>query len=124
MRLLLIVLSVCFLFHGCASKEPTFTNYLEGKPILLIPDRPKKGPEIQQKATETMPKTLSEHNIGAYACRRGNHCAEIQTTVQSDATVSVIRTPGQKLTDNEGNMLRQWMTILQREYKKNIQFVQ
>ena len=118
---------------GCVQPQ---SPYLAGSPLLILPDvMGDEDPAVQKKALDAYLRSLAKNNwhirnidrssntVVSYACRPGNHCAEIQASVRTDGTVSVIRTPGQILTLDEGNMLRQWIGKLQREYRRNTRFL-
>lgn len=133
MKLRLLFIACAFFLAGCSAAGTS--TYLANKPILFIPEKNTTSPQFQEKANRIFVKTLSQlhwqirsiddaqNKVVAEACRRGMHCAEIEATVLADGSVSVIRTPGQHLTLNEGNMLKRWIVKLQREYLKNIRYV-
>lgn len=132
----LIVFAAALLLAGCAAKT---SNYLEEKRIILTPqlELPAENiPQLQEKATQTFLSALNRfhwevrdlnkdnHTIVAEACRQGLHCAEIMATIMEDGSVSIIRTPEQVLSPNEGTMLKQWIGLLQSQYLKDMRFVQ
>ena len=56
--------------------------------------------------------------ITAEACRRGQHCMEVEATIKDDGTVEIIRTPGQTITRNEGHALKGWIKKLKGYYDR------
>ncbi len=133
LKTMLTFLAATFVFIGCATQT---SNYLEDKPILIYQVDVKQSPQLQQHATKAFLSALSRYRwevrelnkaesiIVAEACRHGGRsCAEIKATIMPDGSVSIIRTPGQVLTANEGAMLKQWIGSLQRQYHKNMRSV-
>ncbi len=132
MKYLMLVLfsAVCVVFSGCAVQQTS--DYLESGPLVMYPTGVKQSPDLKNQANRAFLAALDRYRweirsinkdtgvIVAEACRRGMHCAEIMATVMGDGSVSIIRTPGQQLTLDEGHMLKQWMNSLQREYRKNM----
>ncbi|MEE4241842.1 MAG: hypothetical protein V2I36_10255 [Desulfopila sp.] len=108
------------------------SSYLLDRPLVLVPDRAPHSDNIQERSTAAFLKALQrygwqirgldreEGTIIAEACRGTRHCAEIAATVMEDGSVSIIRTPERTLTIDEGNILRGWVSNLEREYKKNM----
>ncbi len=128
----ILFLFATLVFAGCAA--PT-SDYLLNRPLIFHSKETNKSDLLQQTATTAFLDALSRYSwevrdinkedntIVAEACRRGKHCAEIMATIMADGSVSIIRTPGQVLTVDEGTMLKKWMNSLQREYNKNMRHV-
>ncbi len=127
-----LIVITAFVLSGCAT--PT-SDYLLDKPLVFYSQQTKESELLQQTATTALLDALNRYRweirdldkeastVVAEACRRGMHCTEIMATIMADGSVSVIRTPGQVLTVEEGTMLKQWMNNLQREYNKNMRHV-
>ncbi len=130
-RTILILFTTAIMMAGCATRT---SSYLEHKPVLIYADQSREIPQLQKKAAKAFLAALNrykweirnynreESTIVAEACR-GNECAEIMATILADASVSIIRTPGQVLTANEGIQLKRWVSSLQRQYFKNMRNV-
>ena len=58
--------------------------------------------------------------ITAEACKRGQHCMEVEATVKDDGIVEIIRTPGQTITAKEAHVLKGWIGKLKRYYNRMI----
>lgn len=127
--LVMSIVAALFMVTGCAPKS----NYLADDPAIIYPNyQVTPSMELQEMAMGTFLKALSKYNwevrdidreesiVVAEACRRGNHCAEIVATIDVDGSVSIMRSPGQILSENEGNMLRQWIGRLNREFKRTM----
>ena len=126
MRLTMLVMGLALLLAGCGRGS----SYLADRPLVKLPDKVEANQ--QQRAEKAFMRALQRFGwqirelersdvIVAEACRRGQHCVEIEATIEDNGTVSIRRTPGQDLTDNEASMLRGWMNHLQREYRRNMQ---
>ncbi len=129
---LILLMTALLLLGGCARPA---SNYLMDRPLIIYPSEQKKlTPELQSQATDAFLKALSRyrwdirnfdrehHVIAAEACRGIEHCVEIVATIKHDAAVSIIRSPGKTINVNEENMLRKWMSNLERQYRKNMQW--
>lgn len=133
LQTMLAFLMTTFLFMGCAAQT---SNYLEDKPLLIFQVDVKQSPQLQDKAAKAFLSALNRYKwevrefnkaesiIVAEACRHGgNNCAEIMATIMPDGSVSILRTPGQVLTIDEGAVLKKWVGSLQRQYQKNMRNV-
>ncbi len=112
---------------GCASSQ-----YLVDKPLMIYPQNVlnAEGDAVQKRAMQALLDSFSRYNweihgidkvngtVTAEACRRGQHCAEVLATVNQDGSVEVIRTPGQRLSKDEGILLQRWLGSVTKLYKK------
>lgn len=126
----LVATTVLFTIAGCSSSQ-----YLVDKPFVLYPQTilTEEVGDAQARSMKALFVSFSDrgweiHNIDktnntitAEACRRGAHCMEVLATVNKNGSVELIRTPGQDLTRNEGELLRRWLGLLNRSYIKHIQ---
>ncbi len=129
MKLNLMILSVSVLMFGCSSSQ-----YLVDKPLVIYPksSSTEQSGEIQQKSMGAVLKAFSDYRweirgidrensiVTAEACRRGEHCSEVIATIKKDGSVEFIRTEGQNLTKNEGELLRRWLANIRKSYNKHM----
>ena len=123
---ILVAMMFVLILTGCASSP-----YLVDKPFIMNPAALLDNNNSQEKSMKsllasftdrgwTIQKVDKENNtITAEACRQAEHCMEVLATVRSDGSVEIIRTPGQKISKDEGELLRRWMTLLNRSFVKH-----
>ena len=134
-RATIIVMATALIVTGCAAKKSAF---LEEQPFVILPQQTggvKSIPQLQEKSTQTFLTALNhfyweirdvnkdQNTIIAEGCNQGIHCTEIIATIMADGSVSVIKTPDQVLTIQEGAMLKRRLNDLQHQYQKDMQNV-
>lgn len=114
---------------GCSS-----STYLADKPLVLYPQTvlTTADDQIQTRSMKALLDAFSDNKweirkidnengiVLAEVCRRGEHCAEVQATVNKDGSIEIIRTPGQKLSEDEGVLLQRWLGRVKNSYEKHM----
>ncbi len=123
MFLFLVVISGC----GSIAKS----SYLTDRPVVFYPQTiitQEDDEVVRSKSIKALMESLATYNweihgldtdkgkIVAEACRRGQHCMEVEATIKDNGAIEIIRTPGQTLTKNEGIVLKRWLRILRNAY--------
>jgi hypothetical protein len=125
-----VLIAVFLILAGCSSSQ-----YLVDKPYVIYPQSflKEESAIVQEKSMKALLDSFADykweihgidrenHTVTAESCRRGQHCAEVLATVRNDGTIEIIRTPGQKLTENEGALLQRWLRNVNKAHNKHMQ---
>ncbi len=126
---IIIAIVTLLAISGCAPSQ-----YLADKPHVMYPQSilGDQSEDIQNKSMQALLASFNDrgwaiHNIDeqnstitAEVCARGEHCSEVLASVNKNGSVELIRTPGQVLSKDEGDLLRRWIGYLNRSYTKHM----
>jgi hypothetical protein len=126
----IVIIAVFLMLAGCSSSQ-----YLVDKPYVIYPQSflKEESAIVQEKSMKALLDSFADykweihgidrenHTVTAESCRRGQHCAEVLATVRNDGTIEILRTPGQKLTENEGALLQRWLRNVNKAHNKHMQ---
>ncbi len=129
-RILIICMAGLLTVVGCAP-----SLYLTEKPYVMYPQSllSESDENAQSKSMQALLDSFSDrrwviHNINeekstitAEVCARGEHCVEVLATVNKNGSVELIRTPGQELSQDDGDLLRRWLGFLNKSYRKHME---
>ena len=117
------------ILSGCGAVRTS--DYLTNKSVVFYPQTlltQEDDEAVRAKSMQALMDSFAAYRweihgldrdngiIIAEACRRGQHCAEVEATVKNDGSVQIIRTPGQTLSRNEGILLQRWLGRLKKAY--------